>query len=642
MASRTRLAVVLAALAPFATLALAGTALAEPAPGRVEVVNEAGAIVGGPITGQDGVQTAIARVRSQRANPAARWSVVIGRGTYGDFVVNEPNLTVRHAVGADVVITVGRGADVTGGGCVDITRGGLVLGGIVCRGATGNGIEANVPVGEGIAILDSRVERARGAGIVVVGTGELQIANTFVLNAGTDGIRLARLTGAGPYTIAGGAVRGSGQDGIDLADDVQRASISAVTIDANGQAGIESDDAGNTDVLIDSVVVTRNGTDGVVLGGNASRITFTNSQVAFNRRFGVNVGRGNGFVLRGLRMDGSNGQGDLRFSEDVRTGGAYDTLLFGNTQIDLPGDPVDVVVDSVTEAQRAALSPLPAGLVSVGRVVRVRDGEASAGSIVALRFALGASEVLNLRRSALAIHEDDPAGNGGAWEAMPTLIDPAGPASVTLSDAGIASGSARYATYAPLAPLNAAPAIAAVYPAPGSVIRGRNLIVGAGVGDDETLGSGAFRLTIDGRPIGGVSLTGGVVRFAAGRLSLGRHRASLLVADPSGLRTVRDWTFTIRNLRPTIVVTRARPRPGSFLLTRGLVRIRVPVRDDDLLKRLRVGVRVDGRPVRARLVRGRVVANVRLSQGRHRILVAVRDRNRGLAVRAWRFRAVRP
>ena len=265
-----------------------------------------------------------------------------------------------------------------------------------------------------------------------------------------------------------------------------------------------------------------------------------------------------------------------------------------------------MVVRAIPLSQRARLTRLPAGLVGFSRLVGVRDTGRSSTSVVTLRFGLAPTDLAAVRTSALAVYEDDPPGNKKVWQVVPgTRLLPGGQVEITLTDPQIASGSdARFATYAPLAPPNLAPVIAAVYPAQGARVRGRTQLLSAAVGDDELLNTGRFALFVDGKRRGGVSFRNGNVIFRIGGLAPGGHRAALLVVDQSGLRTTRAWTFTVLNGRPTILRRRALPRPGSFVLTRGVVRVRIPVRDDQRVVRALTRVRVDGRVVRARVVRG--------------------------------------
>jgi hypothetical protein len=278
--------------------------------------------------------------------------------------------------------------------------------------------------------------------------------------------------------------------------------------------------------------------------------------------------------------------------------------------------------------------------------VRVKDGGSARTSAVALRYVVPPALLSPYRLSALFVYEDDPPGNGRVWQALsPTRVDPvAGTVDYTLTDPQIASGSdARFATYGPLAPLNTSPLIDAahVYPANGAVIAGRDLLVSAPVSDDGPLGTGSFALTIDGRRVGGVSFRDGKVVFRL-RLALGAHRAHLLAVDASGLMAAHDWSFTVRNVRPTVVLREASPRQGARVRTRGAVTIVLPVHDDQPVAAGRVQLSVDGRRVRFRMVRGRVIARVVLKPGRHRAIVLVTDRDGARAIRTLAFRTIRP
>jgi hypothetical protein len=454
-------------------------------------------------------------------------------------------------------------------------------------------------------------------------------------------VSLARLTGPGPWTVQGGQIADSGDDGVDLADDAQRVRISGVGIDANRGNGVESDDAGSADLIVDGARLTRNGGDGALLGGGGTALRVTNTVASANGRYGVELGRGSGMGLAGDTFDGANRQGDLAFSPDARLAGAYGGLGFGGTALDLPGEPRGVVLKA---AQTFRLSPLPTGLVSFNRFVGVRDAGGSSTSVVTLRFAVTPAELGAIRSSALAVYEDDRPGNRGAWQPVPgTRLLPTGQVELTLTDRQIASGSdSRFATYGPLAPPNLAPVISAVYPAPNARVRGRTQLVSAAVGDDEALSTGRFALYLDGRRRGGVRLRGGDVIFRVGGLRPGLHRAALLVVDQSNLRTVKGWSFTVLNRRPSVIRSRALPRPGSFVLTRGAVRLRVPVRDDQRVARALTRLRVDGRLVRPRIAGGRLTANLRLRQGRHTVVVRVSDRDGATTTRRWAFRTVRP
>ena len=628
--------------------ALPVTALADPPPGRVEVRNEAGARVGGLIGGPDAIATALERISAsslRRTDDGRPWSVVIGAGTYGDVVVDEPNLTLLPSAGASVSIRSGVGRDTTGGECVDIRRGNVTLQGIACRGAAKDGIDVEIPQAEGGVVLRQvGVDKARADGIGVRSGASLVVQDTVVTSSGGDGIALRKLTGAGPYVIQGGRIARNGDDGVDLADDAQHVRVSAVTIDANHGNGVESDDAGSTDLIVDGCIVSRNGVDGVLLSGGGTNLAVTNTTALGNARYGIDLGRGGGMRVVGDRLDGTNRSGDLAFSGDPRSGGTYAGLAFLDTALDLPGEPRGVVLRATTQPARLRLSPLPTGLNTFGRYVDVRDGGSGAGSVVTLRFTLSPAEIAAARLSALSVYEDDRPGNGRRWQAVAgTRLVAPGVLDVTLTDGAIASGSdTRFATYGPLAPPNAAPIIAAVYPTPNTRVVGRSLVIAARVGDDDPLSTGGFALTVDGRRVGGVSYRNGNVVFRVGRLRVGRHQAQLLVVDDSGLRSAQSWSFAVANRRPSVNRRRAIPRPNGFVVSRRIVTLRIPVRDDQPIVRRLVRLRVDGRPVPFRLTRGRLVARVAVAPGRHRVLVRVRDRDGAVGARGWIFRSVRP
>src|SRR5207237_10927347 len=93
-------------------------ARADPAAGQVEVRDATGALVGDRVSGPDAIQAAMARISSgplARTDPAAPWSVVVGAGTYGDFAVTQPLISIRPAAGAAVTIDGTGGTDDSGG-----------------------------------------------------------------------------------------------------------------------------------------------------------------------------------------------------------------------------------------------------------------------------------------------------------------------------------------------------------------------------------------------------------------------------------------------------------------------------------------------------------------------------------------------
>lgn len=629
-----------------ATLAaLATPAIAAPGPGQVELRNDANARVGKVIAGPDAIQVAERRARTgslRRRADTRRWTIVVGRGTYGDFAVLEPNLTVRPVRGAKVVISGTGGQNNTRGGCIDVMRGGVAISGLRCTGAPGVGIQVGPkPGARGIVLRRMVVDGARGAGISVDRVGAVLIERPAVTGAKGDGIRLSRLTGTGPYRIAGGTIRRSGDDGVDLVRDVDGLTVSGLTSEANGGSGIESDHVASLGLSVTSSVLIRNRGHGAALARGRGHAV-SGSQISGNRGYGVTVGRGGPYRLDALRFNGTNGAGDLRFSPHARTGGSFNGLAFLDTAVTLPGDPSGVVLSSLTAAQRANLSPIPTTLQSPGRFVRVKDTGGGATSAVTLRFGL-AGALGGLRASGLAVYEDDPPANARTWQAQPTAPLAADASlDIALADNQIASGSdKRFAVYGPLAPPDVAPIIASVQPRPGKIVRGRNVQFAIRFADDDALQPRSFRLVVDGKVRRGAKIVKGKVRFRT-RLKVGRHSAILKVTDPAGQATIRTWNFRVRNATPTIVRRVARPRPNSFTLTRGRVVLSVPVIDDAPLVTRRTRMSVNGRRVAAKLRKGKLRAVVSLPQGKYRVVVVVRDKDGARARAAWTFRTVRP
>jgi hypothetical protein len=507
-------------------------------------------------------------------------------------------------------------------------------------------VEVALPPTEGGVVLQGlTVYRPARDGIAVTGGAGVLIQDATVITPGGDGIRLARLTGPGPYRIQGGTITRSADDGVDLVDDVQGAQVAGVRIDSSRGNGIESDDAGSSDLVVDGATISRSGDHGVLLGGGGTRLSVVNSTVTGSGDYGVVITRATGTTLRGLRFDGTNRLGDVRFSAELRTGGVYEGLAFGNTVVSLPGNPVGVILSTLTAAGRAGLTGTPPGLQSLNRFLRVRDTGGGPSSAVRLRFTVPVAELAALRLGAVKVYEDDPSGNRRQWQEVPgTRVDAAaGAVEVDLTDAGIASGSdARFATYGPLGPPNGAPQILGVLPLDGGLARGRDVAIRARVRDDEPLTTASFLLEIDGIRRGGVSFRGDLVQFVPGRLALGVHRARLVAVDSNRLAAERVWTFQVVNRAPRILTRRARPRASGLVLVRPATTIAVPVRDDLPLRTVRAAMRVDGRQVRTRILGGRVTARLPLAPGRHRVLLAVRDRDGALAVRRWSFRVVRP
>ena len=626
----------------FALLAAgSGVASAAPGPGKVEVHNELGAVVGAVIAGGDGIELAMARIRTGRADDAKPWSIVIGAGVYGDALIDEPNLAISAEPGAKVTISGIGAADNTGKGCLDIKRGAVTVDSIGCRGQALNGIQVALPGSEGgVALKNVVIEQVGANGIEVSGGQGILIQNPTVTAAGNTGITFIRTNGPGPYRVEGGVVRQSKAIGIDLHDDARNTQIAGVTVEGNVKYGILSNDAGSSDLAIDGSRIVRNGT-GVSFGAGSLRQSITNSEVTANTGAGILLGAGTGFVVRGIRFDGSNGGGDLRFSTDTRAGGVYDGLTFLDTAMALPGEPRGVILSSSTAAARPSLVPIPPGFVNLGRFIRVRDIGSPNTSTVTLRFAFTAADLVSTRTGSVQVYEEDRPGNGAIWQLVPgTVADPAGPIQVTLSDSQIASGSdARYATYAPIGTSNAPPALRLIEPRAGGVSFGRDVDITAAVSDDEALPAGQPVLTVDGKPISGLQLAGGIARWKTFPIPEGPHGATITVTDSRGLQARADWQFTVKNGRPGIALTRANPGPGEVVRNRQVILLRVPLRDDLAPKRLRVRLRVDGERIIVKNRRGYAVARLRgIGPGVHRVVLTVRDGQGSARQKVWRFR----
>lgn len=633
------------ALALGVTALMVAPALAEPGPGEVEVRDSDGRLVGGRLGGADALQAAEARIHAgslRRADDSQVWSIVAGRGIYGDFVVREPNLTIASAPGAAVRIS-GTGSKAnTSGNCIRIVRGGVRVQRMTCVSPKGTGILVTPPKGEGGTALESvAITGARGNGITVKGGTSTIITRPVVVGAKADGIRLQDLE-PGSHSISGGRIDRNGDDGIDLVRGAVDVAIRGVAVRDNRSAGVEADHATNARLQVDAAVILGNATDGLILA-NGSGLTVSGAQISGNGRFGVNLGRGSGIALEDVKLSGTNRRADVRFSDAARTGGSYRDLDLLGTRLSLPGEPRDVLLSAVSVAARSRLAAPPEGLAAVGRYVSVADARGSENSSVTLNFPVAALELGDRRPSGTTIWEHDSANPGG-WQALagaPALAD--GSVEVTLADGTIASGSdSRAAIYAPLGTRNDPPAIAAVFPRAKSVVRGRELLVAGLAADDGPITRKSWRLVVDGKPRGGARLVGREVRYKV-RLKPGAHTARLVVTDDAGQKAASEWRFRVVNVRPTIRRRAALPRPNSFKLSRGRVVVSVPVSDDQSLRQRQVQMFVNGRRVAAKIRRsGRLRAVVRLPQGQHRVVVVARDRDGARHKQSWRFRTVRP
>ncbi len=611
----------------------------------VEVTNEAGTVVGN-YTGGDALQAALTGVGTTRTDNAKAWSVVAGTGSYGDVLINEPNLTVRAADGAAVSVSGPGAANNTGGGCVDIARGSVTVSGLSCIKPVGRGIEVRPPAAEGGVVLRRvSVSGSAGEGIAVISGAGMLIEDVAVSGAAAkvDGLLLTGLTGAGPYRVQGGSFRANGGDGIDVMG-AERVQIVGALAEANGENGIEIDGAGNADIVIDGVTSRANTGAGLLASGGAASVRAVNSTFSRNRGAGVSLGKITAPAIDALRFDGSNSGADVRLSNEARTGGTYTNLVFIDTPITLPGEPRGVFLTSATSSVRKARSRFPARTTSLGRYVRVRDIGAGT-STVRLRFLLTPAELVQVQASAIRVYEDDPVANKKRWQVVPgSGFDPAGFASARLTDRGIASGSdGRYALYAPLAPRNVAPVITGVFPPENSTWAGRDVVVSAAVSDDTVLATGAFSLVIDGRPRTRIELRGGNPVWPLVRLPVGPHTARVVALDPGGRSAERSWAFTVVNRTPQVKRLRSTPRPKAVVRSRGTVRYSILIGEDEAIVRGRVNLKIDGRRVTSFRIRGkRIVGRVTLSRGRHTIQVVYTDLDGAQARRGWRFRTVRP
>lgn len=626
-----------------AALALtAATAVAEPGPGAVEVRDDRGTLIGDRLRGDDAIQAAVARVESQRTVNSRRWSVIAGAGTYGDVAISTPNLVLRAAQNVRAGIRGTGGSNGTGGGCIDVRAGKVLIANLDCASPPGVGVEIAPPATAiGVVLQGVGVSGSGGEGILVRSGKRVQLLAVSVSGAGGAGVRFEGLRGPGPYEMRAGAVRGGRASGIVVTNSAN-VGIAAVTVAGNADDGISIVHPQNSAVVVDSAVIQANGRNGMVISQGSGNAVLR-SQFSGNGGSGVVLGAGAGLRIEGNGFDGTNRADDVRFSTAARTGGSYVDLNLLGTRINALGEPNGVAVAAATAAQRLQLAAPPAGLSGLNRVVRVRDLDADPGSGITLRFGFSPTELAGLRPSGLTVYEHDRAGNPAVWEALPTApLAANGALDVTLTDPVIASGSDdRFAFYAPFGPFNAAPQVASVYPNPGVVNRGRKLVIGAAVADDGPLTRRSFRLVVDGRNRGGAVYRAGIVRY---RLTLrpGLHGVVLRVRDDAGQETTQSWRFRVRNAKPTVDLRRALPRPGSFRLSRGPVAISIPVRDDQTLQRRRVRMLVDGQAVTARLRDGRLRARPVLEQGRHRVVVVVRDRDGARTLRTWTFRSVRP
>jgi hypothetical protein len=274
------------------------------------------------------------------------WAVSIGTGTYGDFAVNQRNLTVAGDPASGVVISGMGLTDDTTGGCARITRGNVTLSGFACHGATKTGIAVVPPNGEGgIVVRNVAVDAAGADAISATGGAGIVIQDAVITNPKRSGIRLASLTAAGPYAVVGGSVTGAAANGLELADDVTKLAVTGLSINGAKGAGVLSNDAGNADLTLQGVTVAAGAKDGISFGGGGLRLAVRDSVITGNGGTGIKLGDGTGFAVSGVTLDGSNGGGDLLFTADDRTGGSFTDLQAGGG-FSLPGDPSAVRISA--------------------------------------------------------------------------------------------------------------------------------------------------------------------------------------------------------------------------------------------------------------------------------------------------------
>ena len=623
----------------------AGASAPDPGPGSVSVLDQAGAPIGPPLSGPDAVEDAVLRVHDgplARADDTVPWSIVIGDGSYGDVAIDEPDLLLRPSAGATVALSGAGGASNTNGGCIDVFRGGVEIDGLQCRAPSAYGVQVSVAPGKGgVTLRRLGVDRSGTTGIAVVQADAVTIDGATVSDAGTDGIRFSAVAGPGPYLVTDTQVRGSGDDGIDLAGAAERVTVRRTVAQGNRDNGIEADDR-PVDTTVSGDTLTDNAGDGARLGGG-TRVAVTDTTAAGNGAAGLELLAGNAYVLRGDRLGATNRRGDLQFSADLRSGGVYEGLTIGGAILSLPGEPRSVVLAGAGAAQLSSGSPLPVGLAEVGGFVRVRAVRPFASSGVTVSFQVGAARLAAFRPGALQVYEDVRHGSRVGWVPVPGgRIDPSGSIEVTIGQGRIGGTSpAGFSTYGPLGTRLGTPILTDLLPAPGATVIGRSFAVRARVLASGPLTSRSLTLWLDGRPRGGIRLArGGLVIARVPRATLGHHLARLRVVGASGLAALREWSFQVRNAPPAVRVSGARPRPGASVGRSASIAISIPARDDEPVRRGRVRLIVDGRRVPVSVSGGRVRAVGVLAPGIHHVSISVRDRNGASAHGNWSFRIV--
>ena len=333
-------------------------------------------------TGADAIRDALAQVTTRRVGDTVPWAIAIGQGTYGDFVVGQRNLTVMgDPAGAAIVANAGL-TDDTGGGCVDITRGNVTLEGITCQGVARTGIRVTPPNAEGgVVVRNVAVAEVGVDDIAVTGGAGTVIQNAVITNPRRSGLRLASLTGVGPYAVVGGSVTGAAANGLNLADDVSGLSVTGLTITGSKGVGVLSDDAGTSDVVLQGVTASSGAKDGFSLRGGGLRIAIRDSVASGNAGSGIRLGDGTGLSVTGFTLDGTNTGGDLLFSADDRTGGSYTGLQAGGG-FSLPAEPYAVRLS----AARAAVPAAAGGKARSGAALAIAATASTSKRRLVVRF----------------------------------------------------------------------------------------------------------------------------------------------------------------------------------------------------------------------------------------------------------------
>jgi hypothetical protein len=399
---------------------------AAPAPGTVEVRDSVGTLIG-TTTGVDAVRDALSLVTTTRVGDAVPWAVLIGAGTYGDFAVTQRNLTVAGDPASGVIVSGMGLTDDTTGGCVRITRGNVTLGGLTCKVPTRTGVTVSPPNGEGGVVLQGiAVDGAGVDAISVTGGAGIVIRDPVITSPKRSGVRLASLTAVGPYAIVGGSVTGALGNGLELADDVTKLSVTGLAVTGGRAAGIMSKDAGNSDLVLQGVRVTGGAKDGISFSGGGLRLAVRDSVVTANAGAGIRMADGTGFAVSGLTLDGSNAGGDLVFTADDRTGGSYTGLQAGGG-FSLPGEPYAVRVS-------AARTGIPASAT----------GRARAGA----GLSIAATAAVSRRRVVVRWDRGGTVLRGaGKWARVTSSRRVRGNAQAVLGTSYVGTASALYALF---------------------------------------------------------------------------------------------------------------------------------------------------------------------------------------------------